>query len=203
MSRAIWIRLVSQPGRPGLSRAQAVLACNVESLYAADAALARAVAVEQRRLIASTIANTLMAANWTVTVVDGGAPDRCTGIEATRGTEHLLAAACYGDLVVDQAGADDRGAGDDLVEGLRQVGGTVVAGTAVAGQAAAAGTGDRAIGTLYGIRGGPSLAHAIQAGLRRSQVTAVTRPSGGQTAVSPQGARHAARCSASSRHRRS
>jgi hypothetical protein len=191
MSQAIWIHLVSQPNLSGLSRAQAVLACDVGSLYATDAALARAVAVEQRRLIASTTANTLMAANWTVTVVGGGAPDRYTGIEATRGTEHLLAAACYGELIVDQAGVDDRGAGDDLVEGLRQVGATVAAGTVAAGTVAAgtvaAGAGDRAIRTLYGLSGGPSLAHAIQAGLRRSQETAVPRPCGGQTAVKPQG----------------
>jgi hypothetical protein len=124
-------------------------------------AIADGAAVEQRGLLASTIANTLMAANWTVTVVDGGAPERYTGIEATRGTEHVIVGVGAGELIADQASSDDRWVVDVLIEGLREIGCAV----AIAEDPAGPGSG----GSLYALRGGPSLAHAIQALLPGSE----------------------------------
>jgi len=122
------------------------------------AAIADATAVEQRHLIASTVVNTLKTENWTVTFIDGGAPDRYTGIEATRDTEHLIAAVGPGELIAEHAGAHDRGAVvDSLVQGLCEVGCDV----AVDDDVPADGLG----GTLFSLRGGPTRAHAIQASL--------------------------------------
>ena len=64
-------------------------------------------AIEQRALIAEATRNALVSEGWTVTMIDGGAADRYTGIEATRGTEHLLAAVGADELIADQAGAHD------------------------------------------------------------------------------------------------
>jgi hypothetical protein len=126
-------------------------------------AIADAAAVEQRGLLASTVANTLMAANWTVTLVDGGPPDRFTGIEATRGTEHLVLGVGHGVLIVDQAGVDDRDAVEVLAEGLREIGCVVAVPDEGPGERPDEGPGEGQGRTLYALRGGPSLAHAIQA----------------------------------------
>jgi hypothetical protein len=207
VSRTTRVRIMSQPLHARLTRAQALMACDVGALYAAAAAItagqslsapqvatlmsvdealshgmrltaaqpvnlrarqvtagavdamARTVAVEQRAQLASTVVNTLKADNWTVTVVDGGDPDRYTGIEATRGTEHLIAAVGPGELIADQAGAHDCGGTvDTLVNGLRDVGFTLT----VADDMPHDGSG----GSLYSLRGGPTRAHAIQAGMR-------------------------------------
>ena len=207
-----WLRVLSQPLTADLTRAQALLACDVDALYAVAqavtaghplaspqlallaavrevlsfdpaelvihlppqsaagqdtdqltgqevAAIADVAAVGQRGLIASTITNTLLAENWTVTLVEGGPPERFTGIEATRATEHLLVGVGYGEFIADEAGAGERGAIESLIEGLRETG-CVVART----DAEPAGEPRR---TLYALRGGPSLAHAIQSLLRR------------------------------------
>lgn len=203
MSRTTRVRVLSQPLVATLTRAQAVMACDVGTLYSAAAmiaagqpitsaqvatlnavrdvlglaevittspatrgqdralaarsvaAIADSTATEQRHLIASTLVNTLKAENWTVTVIDGGPPDRYTGIEATRGTEHLIAAVGPGELIADHAGAHDGSAiVDCLTQGLREVG------------CAVAVDDDGHDGTLFSLRGGPTRAHAIQASLR-------------------------------------
>lgn len=213
MSKTTRVRILSQPLRANLTRAQAVMACDVGTLYSAAAtiaagqaltstqvatlnavrdvlslgqvaaarlvlpassvlsapdrklaaqsaaALADAAAVEQRGLIASTVVNTLKAENWTVTVVDGGSPDRYTGIEATRGTEHLIAAVGPGELIADQAGAHDCGATvDTLTDGLREVGCAVTVCDDVPH--------DNSGGTLFALPARPTRAHAVQASLR-------------------------------------
>ncbi len=237
MSRATFVRILSQPLTPSLTRAQAMLACDVGSLYAAAgalaegkplsgsqllalhavrellssdpadlvvhpaaepegtlaasvlttpeaAAIAEAAAVEQRRLLASTVVNTLMAANWTVTVVAGEAAGQYTGIEASRGIEHLIAGVSHGELIVDQAGTQDRDAVEEIIEGLREIGCVV---------ALADGPAEESGGLLYALtsaapggqtpRGEPSLAHAIQARLGR-QTPAVRSADGNpQTAL--------------------
>lgn len=80
-------------------------------------------AIEQRRLIASTVVNTLRADNWVVTVVDGGYPDRYTGIAATRGREHFAVAVWSGELIAEQASANEGSeVVEALIEGLREIG---------------------------------------------------------------------------------
>lgn len=209
MSRTTRVRVLSQPLVATLTRAQAVMACDVGTLYCAAAmiaagqpitsdqvatlnavrdvlglsevittspvtlgqgrtlaarsvaAIADSTAVEQRHLIASTLVNALKAENWTVTVIDGGAPDRYTGIEATRGTEHLVAAVGPGELIADHAGAHDGSAiVDCLTQGLREVG------CAVSVDDDSGGPDDGQGGTLFSLRGAPTRAHAIQASLR-------------------------------------
>jgi hypothetical protein len=207
MSRTTRVRILSQPLLATLTRAQAVMACDIASLHGAAATIAAgatltngqvatlnsvqdvlgagaalrvtptmsapdramlavsvaemadAVAVQQRSLVASTVVNTLRAESWTVTVVEGDSPDRYTGIEATRGTEHLIAAVGPGELLADQAGAHDCGATvDTLAAGLREVGWDIT----VTDDVPHDGTG----GTLYALPGGPTKAHAVQASLR-------------------------------------
>lgn len=137
-------------------------------------ATADAAAVEQRRLLASTVVNTLRAENWIVTIVDGGYPDRYTGIEATRGAEHLVAAVRPGEMITDQASGHD---GDETVEalaqGLREVGCAVSVDEGVPR--------DGGGGTLFSLRGGPTHAHAVQASLRHDprEVTAASHREAG------------------------
>ena len=101
-------------------------------------------------------------------MIDGGAADRYTGIEATRGTEHLLAAVGAEELIADQAGAHDCAATVQVIaNGLRAVGATAT----VTDDVPHNGQG----GTLYAIEGGPSRAHAITATLRRAAAPAPGR----------------------------
>ena len=101
-------------------------------------------------------------------MIDGGAADRYTGIEATRGTEHLLAAVGAEELIADQAGAHDCAATVQVIaDGLRAVGATAT----VTDDVPHDGQG----GTLYAIEGGPSRAHAIAATLRRAAAPAPGR----------------------------
>jgi len=123
----------------------------------ADDALAstqcRAVLVEATRAV-------LAADGWTVTVVDGD-PGHYTGIEATRGDEHLLAAVGAGDLITDQAGAHDcAGTVDAILSGLQAAGAEVT----VTNDVAHDGRG----GSLYTVSGGPTRAHAIASTLRQT-----------------------------------
>jgi hypothetical protein len=84
-------------------------------------------AVEQCRLLASTVVNALRAENWAVTVVDGGNADRHTGIEASRGCEHLVMAVKPGEVLADQASVDEA---DEVIaalaECLRDIGCAVI-----------------------------------------------------------------------------
>jgi hypothetical protein len=122
------------------------------------------VVIQQRTLIAETTRATLASEGWTVTVVDGGDADRYTGIEATRGTEHLVAAIGADDLIADQAGAHDCSATvDTITAGLTAIGAT----TTVVDDDPHDGQG----GSLYALDGGPTKAHAIAATLRRKTAT--------------------------------
>ncbi len=207
MSRTSRIHILSRPLHTDLTRAQALLACDVGSLYRAAAAiaagamptrdqvqafnavhealggtapigpgpamaredrallaasvamLADTAAVRQRSMLASTVAHTLQAEGWTVTVIDAGGPDRYAGIEATRGTEQLVAAAGPGELIADQAGLHECGATVEvLASGLQEIG------CAVAITDDVSQDGD---GALFALPGGPTRAHAVQASLRR------------------------------------
>jgi hypothetical protein len=127
----------------------------VSSMGAADL-----LAIQQRTLIAETTRAALAEQGWTVTVVDGGDADRYTGIEATRGTEHLVAAVGADDLIADQAGAHDCAATvDAITAGLEAIGATAT----VVDDVPHDGQG----GSLYALDGGPTKAHAIAATLRR------------------------------------
>jgi hypothetical protein len=118
------------------------------------------VAVQQRTLITEATRAALASEGWTVTVVDGGAADRYTGIEATRGTEHLVAAVGADDLIADQAGAHDCAATvEAITAGLEAIGATA----ALVDDVPHDGQG----GSLYALDGGPTKAHAIAATLRR------------------------------------
>jgi hypothetical protein len=122
--------------------------------------------IQQRTLIAETTRATLASEGWTVTVVDGGDADRYTGIEATRGTEHLVAAIGADDLIADQAGAHDCSATvDTITAGLTAIGATATVVDDVPH--------DEQGGSLYALDGGPTKAHAIAATLRRK--TAASR----------------------------
>ncbi len=122
-------------------------------------AIAEAVAVAQRDMVAAAVVTTLQAENWTVTVVEGGAPDRYTGIEASCGTGHVVVAVGPAELLADQAGAhDDQSVIDLLVQGLREVGWAV----AIDGDPR-----ERCHRSLYKLPGEPTRAHAVQASLRR------------------------------------
>jgi hypothetical protein len=117
-------------------------------------------AIQQRTLIAETARAALASEGWTVTVVDGGDADRYTGIEATRGTEHLVAAVGTDDLIADQAGAHDCAATvDAITAALMAIGATAT----VVDDVPHDGRG----GSLYALDGGPTKAHAIAATLRR------------------------------------
>jgi len=207
MSRMTHVRIISQPLLDNLTRPQAIMSCDVRSLYAAAATvtdgaaltsdqsgaletawhvlgggapvrvqpglpapertllarsiglLADSAASEQRRLIAATVANTLEAEDWTVTVVQGGPPGRYSGIEATRACEHLIVAVGPGELIVDQSEARDCGATVDMIiSGLREIGWTTVVADDPPHHGPA--------GSLYVLPGGPTRAHAVQAALR-------------------------------------
>lgn len=130
-------------------------------LAAGITALADTAAIGQRARIAAAVTSTLRREGWLVTVVEGGEPDRYTGIEATRGSEHLVAAAGAGELIADQAGAHDCAATvQALAAGLRQTGCAI--------EITDDTPHDGAGGTLYSLPGGPTRAHAVQASLRRS-----------------------------------
>jgi hypothetical protein len=119
-----------------------------------------ALAPTERRAVLTAAATAVLAdGGWTVTVVHGDA-DHYTGIEATRGNEHLLAAVGADDLITDQAGAHDCTATlDAILSGLQADGAEVK----VTNDVAHDGTG----GSLYAIAGGPTRAHAIASTLRQ------------------------------------
>jgi hypothetical protein len=122
-------------------------------------ALADAVAVAQRELVTAAVVTTLRAENWTVTVVEGGAPDRWTGIEASSGTGHAVLAVGAAELLVDHACArGSRSVIDLLVEGLRAVGWAAAVDDSSPH--------DRCRVSLYDLPGEPTRAHAVQASLR-------------------------------------
>jgi hypothetical protein len=146
-------------------------------LATAVSTLADNAAIQQRGRIAAAVTNTLKAEGWMVTVVDGGHPDRYTGIEATRNNEHLIAAVGPGELIADQAGAHDCAAtADALAASLRELGGTVI----ITDDVPHDGTG----GALYALPGGPTRAHAVQASLR-----ALKQPSKSRRRAVPASAR--------------
>jgi len=117
-------------------------------------------AIQQRAVLAETTRAALATEGWTVTVVDGDGADSYTGIEATRGTEHLVAAVGANDLIADQAGAHDCAATvEAITAGLRAIGATAT----VTDDVAHDGNG----GSLYAVPGGPTKAHAIASSLRR------------------------------------
>jgi hypothetical protein len=125
-------------------------------------------AIEHRALIADATRSALIGEGWTVTMVDGGAADRYTGIEATRGTEHLVAAVGADEVIADQAGAHDCAATVEVIAGsLRAIGATPTLTDDVPH--------DGQGGTLYAVRGGPTRAHAIAATLRRAAAPAPAR----------------------------
>ncbi len=129
-------------------------------MSAMTAGAADLLAIQQRVLIAEATRAALASQGWTVTVVDGGDADRYTGIEATRGTEHLVAAVGADELIADQAGAHDCAATvDAITAGLEAIGATA----AVVNDVPHDGQG----GSLYAVDGGPTKAHAIAATLRR------------------------------------
>ncbi len=123
------------------------------------AAIADSVAVAQRDLVTAAVVTTLRAENWTVTVVEGSAPDRFTGIEASCGTGHVVVAVGPAEMLADQACArNSRSVIDLLVEGLREVGWAA----AVDDSSPC----DRCHVSLYALPGEPTRAHAVQASLR-------------------------------------
>jgi hypothetical protein len=131
--------------------------------------LADDVAVEQRNRLADALTSALTADGWAVTTVDGGAPGRFTGVEATRGDEHLLAAVGAGELLADQAGAADcRRTLSRITDAVRGLGVDV----AVIDDVEHDGSG----GALYTLPGGPTRAHAIQASLRHAPHARTVRP---------------------------
>ena len=128
-----------------------------------------ALAPAERRAVLTAAATAVLAdRGWTVTVVHGDT-DHYTGIEASRGDEHLLAAVGADDLITDQAGAHDCAATlDAILSGLRADGAEVK----VTSEVAHDGRG----GSLYAVAGGPTRAHAIAATLRQGAVAG--RPAG-------------------------
>jgi hypothetical protein len=163
MSRTTRMRVLNLTLHHALTHGQGVMA----EAATLDGRAARQ-AIEQRTLIAETTRNALASEGWTVTMIDGGAADRYTGIEATRGTEHLLAAVGADELIADQAGAHDCAATVEVIAGgLRAIGATPT----VTDDVPHDGQG----GTLYAIQGGPTQAHAIAATLRRAVAPAPGR----------------------------
>lgn len=129
--------------------------CAGGAMTQADGTLAPA---ERRAALTAATRAVLVAQGWTVTVADGDA-DHYTGIEATCGDEHLLAAVGTDDLITDQAGAHDCAATlDAILSGLRADGAMV----AVTDNVAHDGRG----GSLYSVAAGPDRAHAIARTLR-------------------------------------
>jgi hypothetical protein len=146
-------------GGPGsLTAASRLPSADRAQMSAAVTALGDAAAIGQRTLITAAVTSALEDGGWTVTVVDGGDADRYSGIEATRDTEHLVAAAGAGELITDQSGARDCGGTVAvLTAALRRIGLVTIA-----NDIPHAGAG----GTLYALDGGPTRAHAVQASLR-------------------------------------
>jgi hypothetical protein len=144
-----------------------------------------ALAPAERRAVLTAAATAVLAdGGWTVTVVHGDA-DHYTGIEATRGDEHLLAAVGADDLITDQAGAHDCAATLDAVLSGLQAGGADVK---VTNDVAHDGRG----GSLYAIAGGPTRAHAIASTLRQgagSSTGLSVGPGTGTGAATPAGRR--------------
>jgi hypothetical protein len=166
-------------GTSGMLTASASMSAPARAQLAATVAtMADTAAVEQRTRITTAVATALTGQDWTVTVVDGGSPDRYTGIEATRGTEHFVAAVGAGELIADQAGAHDCDATVEAVaESLQQIGTTV--------QVVQDVPHDGSGGSLYAISGGPTRAHAIQASLRVRSADPTTRRSHSMPATAP------------------
>lgn len=132
--------------------------------------LADIAVVEQRERIATVLDSTLRAAGWTVTVVPGREPQSFTGLEATRGDEHLLAALGAGEVITDQCGAVDCVATvSEIKEALREIGCELRLENDVVH--------DGGGGPLYGLHGGPSRAHAIEAQLKPSRSRSRSGPS--------------------------
>jgi hypothetical protein len=162
MSRITRMR-VSLNLQRALTQGQAAMAGS-----AAMAGTAAMQAIEQRTLIAEATRSALVGEGWTVIMVDGGTADQYTGIEATRGTEHLLAAVGADELIADQAGAHDCAATVEVIAGsLRAIGATPTLTDDVPH--------DGQGGTLYAVRGGPTRAHAIAATLRLAAAPAPAR----------------------------
>lgn len=156
-------------GATGLLTATATMAAPAHAQLAAEiAALADTAAIQQRTRITTAVTATLKREGWLVTVVDGGEPDRYTGIEATRETEHLVAAAGAGELIADQAGAHDCSATVQALAASLQEAGLAVE---VTDDVPHDGSG----GSLYSLPGGPTRADAVKASLRRSSATSRQR----------------------------
>lgn len=159
------------------SASRSMTAAGRARLATAVSTLADSAAIQQRGQITAAVTSTLGAKGWTVTVVDGGDPDRYTGIEATRGSEHLVAAAGPRELIADQAGTHDCAAtADALATSLRELGCVI----SITNDVPHDGTG----GALYALPGGPTRAHAVQASLR-----APTQPSTSPRRITPAPAR--------------
>jgi hypothetical protein len=121
--------------------------------------LADAAAVEQRQRVTVALEAALADDAWLVTVVPGRSPDRFTGLEATRGDEHLVAALGAGEVVIDQSGAVDcLRTVAKLTEALATLGCHVRVDDDVEH--------DGRGGPLYGLPGGPTRAHAVESALR-------------------------------------
>jgi hypothetical protein len=151
-------------GSAGLSGESVGLAAGASMLSAGASALSGGMPAlsmaQQRATLAEVVCATLDRGDWTVTVVDASEPDGYVGIEATRGSEHLLAAVGADELITDQAGSHDCAATvESIVSGLREAGAAV----SVTDDVPHDGSG----GSLYAIAGAPSRAHAIAATLRR------------------------------------
>ena len=147
-------------GAQGAMTAQAAMTARGAMNTAAAMSAADQQAIQQRTLIAETTQAALASQGWTVTMVDGDGADRYTGIEATRGTEHLVAAVGADDLIADQAGAHDCTA---TVEAITSALGAIGATATVTDDVPHDGQG----GSLYTVPGGPTKAHAIARTLRR------------------------------------
>jgi hypothetical protein len=151
---------VSATLRQALENPQGTLGASGSALTAGAGGLgAGTLAPAECRAVLTAGASTVLAAEgWMVTVVEGDA-DHYTGIEATRGDEHLLAAVGTDDLITDQTGAHDCAATlDAILSGLQAEGAEV----AVTNDVPHDGRG----GSLYAIDGGPTRAHAIASTLR-------------------------------------
>ncbi len=113
-------------GAQGAMTAQAAMTARGAMNTAAAMSAADQQAIQQRTLIAETTQAALASQGWTVTVVDGDGADRYTGIEATRGTEHLVAAVGADDLIADQAwrAPDCTATVEAITSALRAIGAT-------------------------------------------------------------------------------
>lgn len=148
---------VLSPQGAGLAGGMSMLSAGASALPGDMPALSM---TQQRATLAEVVRATLDGEDWTVTVEDASQPDGYVGIEATRGSEHLLAAVGADELITDQAGAHDcAGTLESIVSGLRAAG----VAASVTDDAPHDGSG----GSLYAIASGPNRAHAIATTLRR------------------------------------